>query len=210
MTPPLISYAGALKQSRELLHEAYAQIRDYREKLLLDNGLFGHILDVNGTEHTWEDKGAWSTGNGWVAGGIARVIATIKHSKVEGLDDELHDLKKWLKELLHNAYKTQKESGLLPNYLDESYVNDKDYFEDAAGTSAITAAAYRLGKIFYEEIEDILPQMEKAYKGALDKVNVLGILPGKSVNALDWSQKGQGSPESEAFILELIAAKEAF
>lgn len=205
MTPPLIAYAGALDHDEKLLYEAYAQIKAYKEALYLkDYGVYGHILDVNGTETSWEDEGAWSTGNGWIAGGMSRVLATIKHSGVEGLEEETHHLIVWLSDLIHNAYKVQQKSGLLPNYLDKP-----EEFEEVAGTAAITAAAYRLGAIAYEAIEDVLPEMEKAYEASLSKVSIMGNVE-PTVNALDWSAKGVSSPESAAFVLELLAAKEAF
>ncbi|EOQ99196.1 hypothetical protein E3P92_02727 [Wallemia ichthyophaga] len=203
MAPPLIAYAGALEHDKHMLHEAFAQIKAYREALFLkDVGLYGHIFDA--TNKSWEDAGAWSTGNGWIAGGMSRVLATIKHSGVEGLDWEAHHLIIWLKELLQNAYKVQKNSGLLPNYLDKP-----EDFEEVAGTAAITAAAYRLGAIAYGAIEDVLPQMEKAFEACLSRVDVMGNVQ-PTVDALDWSAKGVSSPESAAFILELLAAKEAF
>ncbi|TIA86445.1 hypothetical protein E3P99_03674 [Wallemia hederae] len=203
MTPPLIAYAGALDHDKELLREAYEQIKAYREALYLkDYGVYGHIYDASNS--TWEDDGAWSTGNGWIAGGMARVLATIKHSGVDGLEDETHDLIVWLSDLIHNAYKVQKKSGLLPNYLDKP-----KEFEEVAGTAAITAAAYRLGAIAFEAIEDELEHMEKAYEASLAQVSIMGNVE-PTVNALDWSAKGVSSPESASFVLELLAAKEAF
>ncbi|CAE6519467.1 unnamed protein product, partial [Rhizoctonia solani] len=74
MVPPFLAYYGASTSNRTLVAEAYKQIKLYRDVLLdKPTGLWQHIR-----QGSFEDRGFWSTGNGWAAMGIMRVAATIR------------------------------------------------------------------------------------------------------------------------------------
>ncbi|KIO24818.1 hypothetical protein M407DRAFT_76417, partial [Tulasnella calospora MUT 4182] len=102
MAPPFIAYYGALHQpnvDQDLLFEAYNQIKLYRNYLFDDNpGLWRHITMGN-----FQDDGHWSTGNGWVAAGIMRVLCTINQTTA-GYQPELvaaqRDLQNWATEIV--------------------------------------------------------------------------------------------------------------
>ncbi|KAJ7780081.1 hypothetical protein DFH07DRAFT_1025882 [Mycena maculata] len=85
MAPPFIAYFAADSNNASLLEIAYLQCGLYREVLLFNsnastpsptgtsptNGLWQHIFGPQSME-----SGLWSTGNGWAAAGMARVLAT--------------------------------------------------------------------------------------------------------------------------------------
>lgn len=91
MVPPFLAYYGATTSNSTLLAESYRQIKVYRDVLLDDSGLWQHIR-----QGSFEDKGLWSTGNGWATMGMMRVAATIKAAGYESkFKNELKDLSDW-------------------------------------------------------------------------------------------------------------------
>jgi rhamnogalacturonyl hydrolase YesR len=97
MVPPFLAYYGATTSNRTLLAESYRQIKLYREVLLdKQTGLWQHIR-----QGSWEDKGHWSTGQGWALMGMMRVAATIKAGGYQTeFANEFKDLKIWSAEIL--------------------------------------------------------------------------------------------------------------
>jgi rhamnogalacturonyl hydrolase YesR len=91
MVPPFLAYYGATTSNKTLITESYHQIKLYRDVLLDTSGLWQHIR-----QGSFEDKGLWSTGNGWATMGMMRVAATIKAAGYESeFTDELKDLSDW-------------------------------------------------------------------------------------------------------------------
>ncbi|KAH7070668.1 glycosyl hydrolase family 88-domain-containing protein [Paraphoma chrysanthemicola] len=137
MAPPTIAYQAVAAKDQSLLRESVNQISLYRD-VLRDSrtGLWRHIAGGNA------DAGTWSTGNGWVLGGIARVLATIKYWPTSsGWTSEQQRLIGFAKEIIDGAIRVGPESrsGLLRNY-----ISDASSFPEAAGTAMIVANIYRM------------------------------------------------------------------
>ncbi|KAI0919983.1 hypothetical protein AcV5_001913 [Taiwanofungus camphoratus] len=103
MVPPFLAYYGALSANESLLSEAYTQIKLYRQYLYDSGpGLWKHIVLGNAT-----DPGHWSTGNGWAAAGMLRVLATMQHSQYAGkMKSEMKDLVDWVQDIHNGMYAT--------------------------------------------------------------------------------------------------------
>lgn len=144
MAPPFIAYYGPAFNTDEAIRFALAQCLLYRQALkpnvtsVVGAGAWQHIL---GPEN--EDLGLWSTGNGWAAMGMARVLATLLHwhPTKTGANPQLaqRDLFTWIGEILQAAMSSPRDGGLLRNYL-----NDESWFGETSGTSLLTATVYRL------------------------------------------------------------------
>jgi hypothetical protein len=120
MFPPFLAYYGVHKKDMALLRAAVKQIQLYRDALSISEGskkgLWKHIASP--TDRA--DDGAWSTGNGWAAHGMARVRATITGWRPgnETMRAEIDKLDRWITEILDAAIRTDDdEGGLLRNYL---------------------------------------------------------------------------------------------
>jgi rhamnogalacturonyl hydrolase YesR len=62
--------------------------------------LWRHVVLGN-----WQDTGFWSTGNGWAAAGMLRVLGTIQNSRfATSLRDEVSDLGDWVNEIHDGIY----------------------------------------------------------------------------------------------------------
>ncbi len=77
MFPPFLAYYGVAMGDEGAVREAFRQVGLYRDVLMITDGdrkgLWRHIVGPSETA----DDGAWSTGNGWAAYGMARVRATL-------------------------------------------------------------------------------------------------------------------------------------
>ena len=162
MVPPFMAYLAVWSGAQsialrvwdgrdEWMDMAVEQISLYRDVLLIaegeNRGAWKHIVGPS----EMADPGAWSTGNGWAAYGMARVRATIAGWKplAEVMKEETSKLDAWIAEIIDTAIRTDNhESGLLRNYL-----GDDSWFGETAGTALIAAAAYRFG-IFLEPGRD--------------------------------------------------------
>lgn len=103
MVPPFLAYYGVTASNRSLVAEAYNQCRLYRRYLRDDSrgatrNLWRHVLLGN-----WQDTGFWSTGNGWAAAGMLRVLGTMQNSQyARWFQREIGDLGAWVNEI-HDA-----------------------------------------------------------------------------------------------------------
>lgn len=182
--PPFLAYYGVATQNRSLVLEAYDQITLYRSYLRTSSGSWKHVVQGDFT-----DAGLWSTGNGWVAHGIARVLATVQKSQWnETLASEAADLGSWGVEIVKAAFENVKvrplssacvlhrltsdclpqSDGLLPNYYDSASGSS---FSDASGSALLAAAAYRLAKLGVLTDESVIKQaaaMRTAVSGKVD------------------------------------------
>ncbi|CAE6424265.1 unnamed protein product [Rhizoctonia solani] len=151
MVPPFLAYYGALHNNASMMTEAFRQVQTYRNNLKVDRytGLWRHIqLGEN------VDVGRWSTGNGWAAAGMMRVLATMANSQLgASYPNEQALLARWISGILTSAWAYQLPNGTLYNYADlsspssatPSYTaSPSTAFSDASGTALLAATTYRL------------------------------------------------------------------
>ena len=90
-----------------------------------------------------EDRGFWSTGNGWAIWGMARVLAAMKAwtpTSEESFGEERKVLGDSVKTVVDGIMAVDNDdSGLLRNYLD-----DREWFGDVSGTALVAATVYRM------------------------------------------------------------------
>ncbi|KAI6144251.1 Six-hairpin glycosidase-like protein [Pisolithus tinctorius] len=142
MAPPFLAYYGVMTGNQSLVQEAYNQVRLYRKYLRDSNAsnIWKHIqLGVYGT-----DNGHWSTGNGWAAAGMLRVLSTIKQSQFStSMMSQQQDLADWVQEIHDGMYSYLDSSGLFHNYADNSST-----FTDASSTALLASTVYRLSLLW--------------------------------------------------------------
>ncbi|TFL05512.1 Six-hairpin glycosidase-like protein [Pterulicium gracile] len=201
MVPPFLSFAGATQHNATLLKESYDQCKSYREILRSDNGLWKHILLGD-----WSDPLHWNTGNGWAAAGMMRVLKTIQYSSLsQRFVQEQRDLARWTQELAESAWKYQGANGTLFNVIDNS-----TWFPDTAGTAMMASATYRLAT--HTGDYSLIPFAEKAFQLIKDSIDEEGRLL-DTVDPLSFYEPlrpPMWSPEGQAFVLVLQAAKKEF
>ncbi|QRV93574.1 glycoside hydrolase family 88 protein [Ceratobasidium sp. AG-Ba] len=153
MVPPFLAYYGATTSNKSLIAESYKQIKLYREVLLDDSGLWQHIR-----QGSFEDKGLWSTGNGWAAMGMMRVAATIKAAGyMSDFEDEFKDLSDWTAGIFDAMWPLLTEENLFYNYAD----NPKTFL-DGASSALMAASVYRAAVLF--DNTKHIASAEKVYK----------------------------------------------
>ena len=74
---------------------------------------------------------------------------------------------------------------------------------DAAGTTLVAAATYRLSLL--RNVHKHLPQAERVRERLVARVNSDGWLA-PVVNPVDFDSEGSNSPEGQAFVIQLHAA----
>ncbi|KAF2171069.1 hypothetical protein M409DRAFT_64039 [Zasmidium cellare ATCC 36951] len=208
MFPPFLAYYGVATEDLDLIREAVRQIALYRDVLRISagrtKGLWRHV--VGSTEDA--DEGAWSTGNAWVAYGMARVRATITAwpTSNAALSKEKNDLDTWIAEILSGAVITDDDSsGLLRNYL-----GDSTWSGETSGTALLAAAAYRMALLRPEIFakDTYLDWMHRKRRAVIQRVDNQGIVR-PAVNPLKPKSKTPFtgvSPEGESFLLLLSTA----
>jgi rhamnogalacturonyl hydrolase YesR len=156
MAPPFIAYFAADTNNASLLETAYRQCGLYREVILFgsDNATFAPV-GTSPTNGSWHhivgpqsaDPGLWSTGNGWAAMGMARVLATVLKAPVARgtawRKDAIRDLTAWIKEIVDGARGQPADGGLLRNYLND-ISGDGHGFGEISGSAMLAAVAYRM------------------------------------------------------------------
>jgi hypothetical protein len=96
MAPPFMAYYAVATNNATLLKESVRQAKLYREVLVKPDGLWTHIIGPQSA-----DNGSWSTGNGWAAAGMTRVLATVMKAPIsKGWTSEIAELKQEIKEIL--------------------------------------------------------------------------------------------------------------
>ncbi|KAA1476436.1 hypothetical protein DENSPDRAFT_511437 [Dentipellis sp. KUC8613] len=207
MVPPFLAYYGVLSQNRSMVEEAYNQIKVYRNYLNDPNanGLWKHILLGNGT-----DEGHWSTGNGWAAAGMLRVLGTMQNSQyAKSFKNEMNDLANWAFQIQGGMYRNlvrpaslpftpilsstfrgpiltrlQQSNNLFKNYADSS---DSGNFDDASSTAIMAATVYRLSLLANKHT--YLPDAERSRKA-------LATLLGSSSSSAAANRRA--APESDS------------
>lgn len=201
MVPPFLAYYGVAENDLVVLREAANQCKLYEEILGTQNGPWYHITGPDAT-----DKGLWSSGNGWAAAGMSRVIATMRNGPHDAeTKAEQEDLSGLIQQIIDGAIQLDTDqSGLLRNYL-----NDTTWFGEISGTSLIAATALRMAKLDGQRFGSKYTDWAVKKMGVVDsKVNADGIAS-PAVNPLGWKNKTPyttGSPEGQAFVVLLHAA----
>lgn len=203
MVPPTLAYQAVAVKDQTLLREAVNQISLYREVLQNKNmGLWKHIAGSR------TDAGEWSTGNGWVLGGITRVLATIKHwPPSANWTSEQQQLAQYSKEIIDGVLKVGVEprTGLLRNY-----ISTASSFPEAAGTAMIAANVYRLAVLAPEIFAQskYLIWADTARAAVFKDVGSDGTLK-PVVNPYKYTENtpyGDVSPEAQSFVVLLYVA----
>lgn len=213
MVPPFLAYYGALQKNRTLMDEAFHQIELYRDQLHDDgaNNLWKHIV-MGGSG---EDPGHWSTGNGWAAMGMLRVMGTIKASSMAGdFPDQINTLQSWVEEIIDGMYdlaSAQHNTALFRNYPDNT-----NTFYDASSTAFMAAVTYRLAVLTDGKSVRRIPDAERARKelcrhagdagGHIDGDGWLSPV----VDPHNFPQQGSHSAEGQAFVVSMMAGYNAW
>ncbi|KAI0776859.1 Six-hairpin glycosidase-like protein [Trametes elegans] len=216
MVPPFLAYYGVLTDNDTLIQEAYDQCRLYRQYLVDEDagGLWKHIVLGN-----YNDNGHWSTGNGWAAAGMLRVLGTIQYSSyAEQFESQAGDLTDWVSEIHDAIYPHLRANGLFGNYADDSAS-----FNDAASTAILASTVYRLALLTGIEthISDAERSREALFAPASNSST--GSPAGSALAHFTWDmwltpvvnpdafgEEGKESPEGQAFVVELHAAYRAW
>ncbi|KAJ7617130.1 hypothetical protein FB45DRAFT_933493 [Roridomyces roridus] len=139
MAPPFIAYFAADSLNSSLLFTAYEQCLLYRQVLLFNSN--------STTPSHGADPGLWSTGNGWAAAGMARVLASIIKAPVSNgtpwRASAIANLTAWIKEIIDGARKAPMDGGLLRNYLNDMST-DGHGFGEISGSALLASVAYRM------------------------------------------------------------------
>ncbi|KAF2437483.1 hypothetical protein P171DRAFT_437851 [Karstenula rhodostoma CBS 690.94] len=206
MVPPFLAYTGVATSNLTLVKEAARQAKLYRDVLIQPAGVWMHI-----TGPEVQDYELWSTGNGWAAAGMARVLATLKKGPyARQTVGEQASLTGLIKEILDGVRALDTdESGLLRNYL-----NQTAWFGEISGTSILAATALRVAvlepKTFGREYTDWAVEKMGVVDGHINTEEGAdkGIVA-PAVNPLNWwdtTPYTTGSPEGQSFVVLLHAA----
>ncbi|KAJ7499299.1 hypothetical protein FB451DRAFT_33620 [Mycena latifolia] len=208
MAPPFLAYAAADEKNLDLLHEVYVQCGLYRQILQPDGGVWEHIIGPQS-----QDTGLWSTGNGWAAAGMARVLATVMKAPVAASahwrSDAISDLSRWIQEILNGAMGFSMDGGLLRNYLDDTSA-DGHGFGEISGSSMLAAVAYRM--VVLRPFE--FGQKYISFADSIRRTIAAGHITSDgvatpAVNPLNWGDTTPfttGSPEGNNFVVLMYAA----
>ncbi|KAF9446430.1 Six-hairpin glycosidase [Macrolepiota fuliginosa MF-IS2] len=146
MVPPFIAYYGMLSGNRTLMLEAYNQIMLYRGYLRDTNAQnkWKHVLLGQDPKGPGNDGGYWTTGNGWAAAGMLRVLATMRNSQFANtFKNQQKDLGNWVKEIHDGMYPLLDNStNLWTNYPDVPSTATGNFF-DTAGSALLASTVFR-------------------------------------------------------------------
>ncbi|KAF8212225.1 Six-hairpin glycosidase-like protein [Mycena galopus ATCC 62051] len=161
MVPPFLAYYGVLTGNTTLLNEAYNQIKLYRNYLrdTSAKNLWKHIVLGTNAADGPNDLGHWSTGNGWAAAGMLRVIATMKNSPYDkDFSSQQNDLASWVKEIHTAMFAYIDSTNIFTNYADQP-ISTSGMFYDTASTTLIASTVYRAALLLNDHSH--LPNAEK-------------------------------------------------
>lgn len=225
MAPPFLAYYGAATKNLSVLKEAVSQCGAYRDILQvtdgLSAGLWQHIIGPQNY-----DPGLWSTGNGWAAAGMTRVLATVLKAPVAQQDPSWRDgaitgLTTWIKEILDGAMNAPSDGGLLRNYLNDTV--SAHGFGETSGSALLASVAYRMVVVrpqdfdqwtYGEWAQGIRRELGLGWFNEttfqwLDHVDKGNGTVRPAVNPLGWDDVNPymaGSPEGQEFVVMMYAA----
>ncbi|CAO1634306.1 unnamed protein product [Parajaminaea phylloscopi] len=215
MFPPALAYYAVATKNETCLHFAITQCSRYRQVLRANttaswNGLWTHIV---GPES--QTLGIWSTGNGWAAMGMARVLAITKAWNVSsGWTSQQALLKGWIYDILAGAKATgTAPNGLLKNYLvggpsGQTQTTNKGDFGDVTGTAMLASVAYRMAVLDPTGSAKYVSWANSLRKAVAARVNSTGYAV-PTVDPLNWfntQPSVSGSPEGQSATVILAAA----
>ncbi|KIY68255.1 hypothetical protein CYLTODRAFT_421760 [Cylindrobasidium torrendii FP15055 ss-10] len=202
MCPPFLAYTAAQREDSVLAQEAFNQLAGYHDVLVTDTGAWKHIVGV-GEKNA--DAGVWSTGNGWAAMGMARVLASFLHgAAAPQTPSALADIEQWIKNILDAAMKVPVDDGLLPNYFDGG-----DWFGETSGTALLVATAYRMAVLCPESFGEGYIQWAEDMRMVLARHISPDGIAAPAINPLDWHDRQpvmDGSAEGQSFVVMMYAA----
>lgn len=219
MVPPFLAYYAADQGNASLLQESVNQCGYYREVLQYNasvpySGAWHHIIGPNSN-----DLGIWSTGNGWAAAGMTRVLATVIRAPVaqgtSWAEDAINNLTSWIMEILDAAMASSMDGGLLRNYFDNMDPNTHG-FGEISGSSLLSAVVYRMATLqpdicnntYVAWADGIRNVLSKADENGNPHITATGIAT-PAVNPLAWLDTEPytaGSPEGQSFVTLMYAA----
>lgn len=99
MFPPFLAYYAGTTRNATLLAFTVRQLELYTAGLSGNGGTWEHIVGGK------EDPGHWSSGNGWAAMGMTRVLATVVNGPWDSATKAAYvgKLTGWIKELIDGA-----------------------------------------------------------------------------------------------------------
>jgi rhamnogalacturonyl hydrolase YesR len=114
MVPPFMAYYAASSNNQTLFDLTMKQCEEYRALLKSSSGAWMHISASSGA-----DTALWSTGNGWAAMGMTRVLATLLKSSFSSSIQQTNsaNLIAWIKEIIDGAKATSVRHLLSDMYL---------------------------------------------------------------------------------------------
>ncbi|KAG8878630.1 hypothetical protein FRB98_006035 [Tulasnella sp. 332] len=206
--PKLQAYYGAITGNLTLIQEAYTQISLYRSVLYSSNvSLWKHVYSPPSSRY-FNDSGHWSTGNGWAAAGMLRVLATIKNSPHSSrFETQQTHLETWITEIHTGMANHLPSSGIFYNYVDKVKTTTTS-FPDASGTALFSATVYRFMTLSnppgYSKIVAAAEKARKAlyWKDGATHFDNLGWLK-PVVNPYAFSEAGSRSDEAQSFVLQM-------
>ena len=223
MVPPFLAYYAADQKNETLLRESVRQCSLYRDVLQSKNGgLWGHIIGPH------KDSGLWSTGNGWAAAGMARVLATVvrapvpedQESDAEWREEGIKNLTTWIMEILKEAIKSPLDNGLLPNYIGVGENDQKGAreraFGEISGSALLASVVYRMAVLQPQSCGDRFLDWADKLRNVLGGTDSEGVrhvtdegVVRPAVNPLGWQDVKpytKGSPEGQAFVVLMFSA----
>ncbi|ESK86686.1 hypothetical protein Moror_10933 [Moniliophthora roreri MCA 2997] len=222
MVPPFMAYYAVDTDNSTLLQDTVTLCANYRQVLKANlpatisyAGLWKHIVGPQSADH-----GLWATGNGWAAGGMARVLATVikaPSNLTAGWGDQsVVRLTTWIKEIIDGAMGAPMDDGLLRNYLDNTS-GDGHGFGEISGSAILASVVYRMTVLQPDTFGDnkylswadgIRNTISRNDKQGNPRVTIEGIVM-PAVNPLGWLDKNPfttGSPEGQAFVVLMYSA----
>lgn len=205
MVPPFLAYYGRVSDKPEIMHEAARQCRLYHDVLAdLQTGLWRHVV---GPKH--EDLGFWSTGIGWAAMGMTRVLATMI-AEDDYAQQQQQQLIRYIKSLLDGVIRAGRgANGLVRNYVTEE--SSPYNFEENAGTAALASAIFRLAVLcpdIFDSDSDYIHWALEAREAVLRHVDQDSGIVSPVVNPMDPKdpQPARASAEAQCFVVLMYAA----
>lgn len=222
MVPPFLAYYGADTQNASILLQSYTQCQLYRQVLQPPGG--GAWMHIIGPQN--QDTGLWSTGNGWAAAGMTRVLATFLKSPFAqqqvNASDTVEGLTTYIKEILDGAMSSPMSFGLLRNYLNDTS-GDGQGFPEISGSTLLASVAYRMAVLRPDVFSSSNSSSNSTYISWADNIRaVLGAYDASgnphitktgiatpAVDPLNWHDTTpytSGSPEGQNFVVLMYAA----
>ncbi|EUC50858.1 hypothetical protein COCMIDRAFT_409 [Bipolaris oryzae ATCC 44560] len=226
MAPPILAYLGISTHDLSLLGESVRQCELYCQVLRSESGAWRHIANLPSphpffpTYSFWakgkesvkvkQDSGAWSTSNAWAAAGMARVLATLRHSPFAAATmEEQGSLRGMIRGIVDAARRVDSHpSRLLRNYLD-----DDTAFADVAGTALMAATVFRVVRlqgpgevVFGGEYTAWATEKMRAVAQHVDAETGVAAPVVNSLREGEEMPLGEVNPEAQAFVVLLFAA----